>query len=258
MTMRRLITSALLAVTMAGCSVSTQQEVEMGTQYAQQINAQLPIVQDPEINRYINVLGNQIAQRADQREIQYRFYVVNAREINAFAVPGGFIYINRGLIEQTDNLSELAGVLGHEVAHIANGDMVTLTLVQGVVNTFVIFLSRVVGHVVDRAVFKTERGHGPGFYIVAFICQIVFGILASAIVMWFSRQREFRADAGGAKLAGRGKMIAALEKLRGGAHRDLPDQLAAFGITGNIGQGFKRLFMSHPPISERIDALKNA
>jgi len=116
--MRRLLTGALLAVTIAGCSVSTQQEVEMGTQYAQQINAQLPIVQDPEINRYINVLGNQIAQRADQRGLQYRFYVVNAREVNAFAVPGGYIYLNRGLIERTNTLSQLAGVLGHEIGHV--------------------------------------------------------------------------------------------------------------------------------------------
>ena len=116
--MRKLITGALLAVTMAGCSVSTQQEVDMGTQYAQQINAQLPIVQDPEINRYVNVLGNQIAQRADDRGIQYRFYVVNAREVNAFAVPGGYIYVNRGLIERTNTLSQFAGVLGHEIGHV--------------------------------------------------------------------------------------------------------------------------------------------
>jgi predicted Zn-dependent protease len=116
--MRRLITGALLAVTMTGCAVSTQQEVEMGTQYAQQINAQLPIVQDPEINRYMNVLGNSIAQRADQRGLQYQFFVVNAREVNAFAVPGGYIYINRGLIERTNTLSQLAGVLGHEIGHI--------------------------------------------------------------------------------------------------------------------------------------------
>jgi heat shock protein HtpX len=185
--------------------------------------------------------------------------VYQAPEMNAFATGwnrnNSLVAVSTGLLQQMSR-DEVEAVLGHEVAHIANGDMVTLTLVQGVVNTFVIFLSRVVGHVVDRVVFKTERGHGPGFYIVAFICQIVFGILASTIVMWFSRQREFRADAGGAKLAGRGKMIAALEKLRGGAHRDLPDQLAAFGITGNIGQGFKRLFMSHPPISERISALQ--
>jgi predicted Zn-dependent protease len=118
MTMRRLITGVLLAVTMTGCGVSTQQEVELGTQYARQINSQLPIVQDPEINRYVNVLGNSIAQRADQRGIQYQFYVVNAREINAFAVPGGYIYINRGLIERTNTLSQLAGVLGHEIGHV--------------------------------------------------------------------------------------------------------------------------------------------
>ncbi len=116
--MRRLLTGAALAVTMTGCSVSTQQEVQMGTQYAQQINAQLPIVQDPEINRYINVLGNQIAQKADARGLQYRFFVVNSPEVNAFAVPGGYIYVNRGLIERTNTLSQFAGVLGHEIGHV--------------------------------------------------------------------------------------------------------------------------------------------
>jgi beta-barrel assembly-enhancing protease len=116
--MKRLLTGAALAVTMTGCAVSTQQEVEMGTQYAQQINAQLPIVQDPEINRYVNVLGNQIAQKADQRGLQYRFYVVNSAEVNAFAVPGGFVYVNRGLIERTNTLSQFAGVLGHEIGHV--------------------------------------------------------------------------------------------------------------------------------------------
>lgn len=186
--------------------------------------------------------------------------IYDAPEMNAFAT-GAFknsalVAVSSGLLQQMTR-EEVEAVLAHEVSHVANGDMVTLTLIQGVVNTFVIFLSRVVGHVVDRVVFKTESGHGPGFYVVAFITQILFGILASAIVMWFSRYREFRADAGGATLAGRQKMIAALERLRGGAHRDLPDQLAAFGISGNIGHGFKRLFMSHPPLSERIAALKS-
>lgn len=185
--------------------------------------------------------------------------VYQAPEMNAFATGWNknkaLVAVSTGLMQQMTR-EEVEAVLAHEVSHVANGDMVTMALVQGVVNTFVIFLSRVVGHVVDRAVFKTESGHGPGFYIVAFITQILFGILASAITMWFSRHREFRADAGGAKLASRQKMIAALEKLRGGAHRDLPDQLAAFGISGNIGSGFKRFFMSHPPLSERIAALQ--
>ena len=185
--------------------------------------------------------------------------IYRAPEMNAFAT-GAFknsalVAVSTGLLEQMSR-DEVDAVLGHEIAHVANGDMVTLALIQGVVNTFVIFLSRVVGYVVDRVVFKTEQGHGPGFFIVAFACQILFGILASMIVMWFSRWREFRADAGGAKLAGRDKMIAALERLGGGAHRDLPDQLAAFGISGKRAGGFRRLFMSHPPIAERIEALR--
>ncbi len=151
---------------------------------------------------------------------------------------------------------EAEAVLAHEVSHIANGDMVTLALIQGVVNTFVIFLSRVIGHTVDRVIFKTEEGHGPAFWITNIIAEIVLGVLASIIVMWFSRQREFRADAGGASLAGRAKMIAALRRLQmihEPAH--LPNQLAAFGISGG-SNGFSRLFMSHPPLEERIAALE--
>jgi heat shock protein HtpX len=149
-------------------------------------------------------------------------------------------------------------VLGHEVSHVANGDMVTLILIQGVVNTFVIFLSRVVGFVVDRVLFKTQRGYGPGFFIASLIAQVVLGVLASTIVMWFSRQREFRADQGGAKLAGRTNMIAALESLqRMHEPQDLPESIEAFGISGRQKtSGWKRLFMSHPPLSERIAALK--
>ncbi|MEJ1336901.1 MAG: M48 family metalloprotease, partial [Candidatus Sedimenticola sp. (ex Thyasira tokunagai)] len=145
----------------------------------------------------------------------------------------------------------------HEVSHVANGDMVTLALIQGVVNTFVVFLSRIIGHLVDRVVFKTERGHGPAYYITSIIAEMVLAVLASAIVMWFSRRREYRADAGGASLAGREKMIAALRRLQS-AHepKDLPDQFAAFGIAGGIGGGIKRLFMTHPPLEERIEALE--
>jgi heat shock protein HtpX len=147
-------------------------------------------------------------------------------------------------------------VLGHEISHVANGDMVTLTLIQGVVNTFVIFLSRVIGYVVDRVVFKTERGHGPAFLITTIVAQLVLGILASMIVMAFSRYREFRADAGGARLEGRDAMVGALERLRQQHPQPLPDQMAAFGITGTLGQGLKRLFMTHPPLEERIAALR--
>ncbi|MEX0900611.1 MAG: protease HtpX [Gammaproteobacteria bacterium] len=187
--------------------------------------------------------------------------IYRAPEMNAFAT-GAFknsalVAVSTGLLEQMTR-DEVDAVLAHEISHVANGDMVTLTLIQGVVNTFVIFLSRVVGYVIDRAVFKTESGHGPGFWVVTIIAQIVFGILASTIVMWFSRWREFRADAGGAKLAGRDRMISALQRLGGGAQRDLPDQLAAFGISGKRAGGFRRLFMSHPPISERVAALQRS
>ena len=147
-------------------------------------------------------------------------------------------------------------MLAHEISHVANGDMVTLALIQGVVNTFVIFLSRVIGHFVDRVVFKTEREHGPAFMITTMVAQMVLGILASMIVMWFSRQREFRADAGGAQLAGRNKMIAALERLKQ-RHEptQLPERLAAFGISGGKGS-VMNLFMSHPPLEVRIAALR--
>jgi len=147
-------------------------------------------------------------------------------------------------------------VVAHEISHVANGDMVTLTLIQGVVNTFVIFLSRVIGHTVDRVVFKTERGHGPAFLVTVIIAQLVLGILASMIVMWFSRHREFRADAGGAHLAGRESMIGALDRLRQRHPGPLPEQMAAFGISGSLGHGLKRLFMTHPPLEERIAALR--
>jgi len=153
---------------------------------------------------------------------------------------------------------EAEAVLAHEVSHVANGDMVTLALIQGVINTFVFFLSRVIGHIIDRAVFKTERGHGPAYWITTVVAQLVLGILASAIVMWFSRQREYRADAGAAYLEGKQKMIQALERLQKSINEPhLPEQLEAFGISGGMGTGLKRLFMSHPPLDERIAALRN-
>ena len=186
--------------------------------------------------------------------------IYHAPEVNAFATGASrnnaLVAVSTGLLDQMSQ-DEVEAVLGHEISHVANGDMVTLTLIQGVVNTFVIFLSRVIGHVVDRVVFKVERGHGPAFWITAIIAEVILGILASAIVMWFSRRREFRADAGGASLAGRQKMIAALERLRmQSGQAPLPDQLAAFGISGGIAQGLKALFLSHPPLEARIAALK--
>ena len=189
--------------------------------------------------------------------------IYDAPEINAFATgwnkDAALVAVSSGLLNNMSQ-DEAEAVLGHEVSHVANGDMVTLALIQGVVNTFVIFFSRVIGYVVDRVVFKVERGHGPAFWITAIIAQLVLGFLASMIVMWFSRQREFRADAGGANLAGRGKMIAALERLQlnYGQPAQLPDQVKAFGISGMTGLGLKRLLMSHPPLEERIAALRGA
>ena len=186
--------------------------------------------------------------------------IYESPDVNAFATGmrrnNAMVAVSTGLLRSLTR-SEAEAVLGHEVSHVANGDMVTLALIQGVVNTFVIVASRVVGHLVDRVVFKTERGHGPAFYITSILAQLVFGILASMIVFWFSRRREYRADAGGASLAGREKMISALEKLRlSVAQPHLPDQLAAFGISGPVSRGVKRLFMTHPPLEERIAALK--
>lgn len=188
--------------------------------------------------------------------------IYESPDINAFATGmrrnAALVAVSTGLLNAMDR-DEAEAVLGHEVSHVANGDMVTLALIQGVVNTFVIFIAHVIGHVVDRVVFKNERGYGPAYWITTIVAEIVLAILASTIVMWFSRQREFRADSGGAKLAGRQKMIAALERLRR-AHEpsQLPDQMAAFGINGTIGGGIKRLFMSHPPLEERIAALQRS
>ncbi len=180
---------------------------------------------------------------------------------NAFATGisrnKALVAVSAGLL---DNMSrdEVEAVLGHEVAHVANGDMITLALIQGVLNAFVMFLSRVIGHFVDRVILKNNQGHGIGFYVTMFIAQMVLGVLASIIVMWFSRKREFRADEGGATLSDRSKMISALEALQraSGAAEPLPDQLAAFGFAGGIGGGIKKMFMSHPPLEERIAALK--
>ncbi|HEX7115944.1 MAG TPA: protease HtpX [Steroidobacter sp.] len=185
--------------------------------------------------------------------------IFEAREMNAFATgarrDNALVAVSRGLLDGMSR-REAEAVLGHEISHVANGDMVTLTLIQGVVNTFVIFLSRVIGHTVDRVIFKTERGHGPGYLITVIVAQLVLGILASMIVMAFSRYREFRADAGGAQLAGRESMIGALERLRQNLPPPLPERMAAFGISGSIGHGLRRLFMTHPPLEERIAALK--
>jgi len=185
--------------------------------------------------------------------------IYESPEVNAFATGmsknSSLIAVSTGLLQQMTR-QEAEAVLGHEVAHAANGDMVTLALIQGVVNTFVMFLSRVIGHLVDRVVFKTERGQGPAFFVTMIVAELVLGVLASAIVMYFSRQREFRADVGGASLAGRQNMIAALERLNSLHPQPLPEKMAAFGIAGGGGGGLKRLFMTHPPLEERIEALR--
>lgn len=185
--------------------------------------------------------------------------IYDSPEVNAFATGwnknSALVAVSTGLLHSMTR-DEAEAVLGHEVSHIANGDMVTLALIQGVVNTFVMFLSRVIGHTVDRVIFKNEEGHGPAFFVTMIVAELILGLLASLIVMWFSRQREFRADRGGAQLAGRQKMIAALERLARVHTAPLPDKMAAFGIAGGIGHGLKRLFMTHPPLEERIAALR--
>ena len=187
--------------------------------------------------------------------------VYDAPDVNAFATGmtrnSSLIAVSTGLLRQLTR-EEAEAVLGHEVSHAANGDMVTLALIQGVVNTFVMFLSRVIGYLVDKVVFKTERGNGPAFFVTMIAAELVLGVLASIIVMWFSRRREFIADKGGADLAGRRNMIAALERLNGLHPQPLPDRMAAFGIAGGGADGFKRLFMTHPPLEERIAALRAA
>ena len=179
---------------------------------------------------------------------------------NAFATGASrnaaLVAVSTGLLESM-RADEVEAVLGHEIGHVANGDMLTLTLIQGVVNTFVMFLARVIGFVVDRVVLKNERGFGIGYWVTSIAAEIVLGILASAIVMWFSRRREFRADEAGASLAGRQSMINALRRLK--SHQSepttLPEAMAAFGISGGVPEGLRRLFSSHPPLEERIAAL---
>ena len=188
--------------------------------------------------------------------------IFDAAEPNAFATGmsrnNALVAVSTGLLRNMSS-DEVEAVLGHEITHVSNGDMITMGLIQGVINTFVIFLSRVIGHVVDRVVFKTERGYGPAYYVVSIVSQIFLSFLASMIVMWFSRRREFKADAGGASLAGRGKMIGALQALqRQHEPHDLPGEFAAFGISGGLGGGIKKLFMSHPPLEVRIAALQSS
>lgn len=185
--------------------------------------------------------------------------IFDSPEPNAFATGANrnaaLVAVSTGLLQRMSR-EEITAVLGHEMTHVANGDMVTLTLIQGVVNTFVIFLSRVIGNIIDRALFRSDDGRGIAYFVTVMVTQLLLSVLATMIVMWFSRWREFRADRGGAQLAGTPNMIAALEELKR-VHEPLPNQqLAAFGIAGGDGAGLKRLFMSHPPLDERIAALR--
>ncbi|OGT00971.1 MAG: zinc metalloprotease HtpX [Gallionellales bacterium RIFCSPLOWO2_12_FULL_59_22] len=185
--------------------------------------------------------------------------IYDAPDVNAFATGwnrnDALVAVSTGLLRNMTR-EEAEAVLAHEISHVANGDMVTLALIQGVVNTFVIFFAKLFGYFVDRVILKNDRGHGIGMIVAEIVAQLVLGVLASMIVMWFSRQREFRADAGGANLAGRQKMIAALERLKVNHEQaTLPEQMAAFGISG--GKSFTKLFMTHPPLDERIEALRS-
>jgi len=187
--------------------------------------------------------------------------IYDSADVNAFATGmsrnNALVAVSSGLLQRMDQ-TEAEAVLGHEISHVANGDMVTLTLIQGVLNTFVIFASRVVGNFIDRAFFRSEGGPGIGYYLSSIVLQVLFGILASIVVMWFSRRREFRADAGGAHLAGRDNMIAALRRLQS-VHEDtqMPAKLTAFGIAGHGRSGLRALFASHPSLEDRINALQS-
>jgi len=188
--------------------------------------------------------------------------IFDAAEMNAFATGArrnaALVAVSTGLLRSMSR-SQIEAVLGHEITHVSNGDMVTLALLQGVLNTFVIFLARIIGSFVDRALFKNDREQsGIGFFLTTMVAQIVLGIFASMIVSWYSRRREFRADRGGADLAGTGSMIAALEALKRSQGEPMPPQMQAFGINTGGGSGFTRLFMSHPPLDERIAALQSS
>ncbi|MAM80291.1 MAG: protease HtpX [Gammaproteobacteria bacterium] len=207
-----------------------------------------------------NWLIETVKRQADQAGIGMpEVGIFPSNSVNAFATGlsrnNALVAVSSGLLSQMTT-EEAEAVLGHEVAHVANGDMITLGLIQGVVNTFVIFLSRIIGFFVDRVILKNERGLGIGYFISSIVAQMILSVFATMIVMWFSRRREFRADEGGADLAGREQMIAALKRLQGDSADDLPAEFAAFGISGGKPTGFRALFMSHPPLEERIAALE--
>ena len=222
------------------------------------------VITDPrnESERWLLATVARLAQTAGIGKPEVAIY--DAPEINAFATGmnrnSALVAVSTGLLRAL-NRDEAEAVLGHEITHVANGDMVTMALIQGVLNTFVIFLARVVGRIIDSAISggNSRDGGGIAYFLIVMALQVVFGLLASIISMWFSRWREFRADAGGARLAGRDKMIGALQRLaQTYGESSLPQQIQAFGISGQVGTGIQRLFMSHPPLAERIAALHNA
>jgi len=182
-------------------------------------------------------------------------------QANAFATGwnrnNALVAVSTGLLNKMSR-EEVKAVLGHEIGHVANGDMITLTLIQGVVNAFVMFFARIIGSFVDRAILKNENGHGLGFYISTFIAEMILGILASTIVFWFSRRREYRADIAGAELVSPAAMVSALARLQAEYDQpsDMPDEMVAFGISGELKNALGGLFMSHPPLDKRINALK--
>ena len=219
------------------------------------------IIENPsnETERWLLNTAKQLAERAGVGMPEVAIF--DSAAPNAFATGANrnkaLVAVSTGLMRSMTR-EQVKAVLGHEIGHVANGDMITLTLIQGVLNTFVIFLSRIIGMIVDRVVLRNERGFGIGYFVTSIIAQILLGILASAVVAWFSRRREFKADAAGAELAGRNNMINALDALRRGEGRaDMPESLAAFGISPSVRSGMARLFASHPPLDERIKALKN-
>ena len=209
-----------------------------------------------ETERWLVKKLNEISVKANIKPPE--FGIFDSQQLNAFATGASnnnsLVALSSGLISHMSK-DEIEAVIAHEISHISNGDMVTMTLIQGIINTFVIFFSRIIGHVVDRVVFKVQRGHGPAYYITSIIVQILLSILASIIVMWFSRKREFEADHSAAKLVGANKMISALKTLSNKSPDALPDQMAAFGIAGKKEKSYKSLFSSHPSIESRIESL---
>ena len=207
--------------------------------------------------KWLLSINKELSQKANINVPE--FGIFDSKQPNAFATGSSknnsLVAVSTGLLV-TMNKDEVEAVVAHEICHISNGDMVTMSLIQGIINTFVIFFSRIIGHLVDRLVFKVQRGHGPAYFITSIIAQIVLSILASIIVMWFSRRREYKADSGAALLVGKEKMIAALKVLGKQSTDPLPDQMAAFGISGNKKK-ISSLFSSHPSIEKRISALLN-